>query len=924
MLDKELIRIINSGRCMLLVGSGISCDLGYPSWRQLAEYTVKRLEALGKIRDAASYTSLLDKKSYPELFRQAERDLGDDRAALVEIVKALLVPTSERPGRLYQLLTQWPFAGYLTTNFDSELIAHLSRFPEHFQPLRNRPEDFYHWEDGVTNIVQKLHSDLDHPEELILTSRDYHRLYATDAGSHYRDRLLHIFSTFNVLIVGHSLADPDIKSVLAVAKQFRGPRRPLYMIAADSTAAYEQDLFEQYNIVLIPYSNPDDTHSRLRRLLTTADRFIIPRDRRRESSPVPLPPEEAEAAAAMYIYRRLGGVQATHYLAPLVLSSLHGSSPVEMSTLASLPTLAAILHDRHRDSNALAATVRSLIDEQLVDECPDGTVAISEAGAERVRALRSVREAEFTKAFAQFSHDLTRFHPAASPAQHRALRKLAEDVIVRSFATRASAIANRVFLRQSASPNQLSDVFASVSGSAATIDEAALRDAFIQAMYHFIVEPDATQRKYLASVSQGYFLYHTLGLDPELRGVRQDVFAKTGWLLDSSILLPVLAVGCHNHQYGKELFRMLEAQGALCYTTPNLLKEAWQHFRWGVRFAKENGAGSLEFLRAALVKGRYRQNLFLDGYIGLGAEGRVATFDDYLRLVVPEEVVDFDAFCRSVTRHGIRVVDVSEVEGFKQEDWGDIEEARTKILSAREKRGSYRTPLQVATEAEVWVLLRKWRAGHYRVETAPVERVYFVSHSPLLDRVFELEAMMTWTPEALFKYLSSLPGETLDPDLLQQCMLQEYYYAGVSFVDKERYLRFFGPSIDAAKASYREERAYYVSHVEDTYLGELDDAFGETADLEKPFFVAQLGWMRAREAEKQIARVTERAAAAEQRAGSAEKRVKELESDQEKQVRKQRRLAQELATVRNRRDPKHVRKKRRQAKKRKRKKKRKG
>ena len=200
-----------------------------------------------------------------------------------------------------------------------------------------------------------------------------------------------------------------------------------------------------------------------------------------------------------------------------------------------------------------------------------------------------------------------------------------------------------------------------------------------------------------------------------------------------------------------------------------------------------------------------------------------------------------------------------------------------------------------------------------------MEQVYFVSQSQLLDRVFRPETMTTWTPEALFKYLSSLPGEELDPDLLQQCMLQEYYYAGVSFVDKDRYLRFFGPSIDAAKASYRQEKADYVAHVEDKYLRELDEAFGGTADLEKPFFVAQLGWMRARAAKKEVAQVTERAVAAEVRASGAERRVKELESDQEKQIRKQKQLAQELATMRNRRDPKHVRKRQRQAKKRKRK-----
>ena len=366
---------------------------------------------------------------------------------------------------------------------------------------------------------------------------------------------------------------------------------------------------------------------------------------------------------------------------------------------------------------------------------------------------------------------------------------------------------------------------------------------------------------------------------------------------------------------------MLAKRDALCYTTPNLLQEAWRHFRWGVEFARGHGSSSLEFLRAALVKGGYRQNLFLDGYIGMAAEGRVANFDEYLKLIVPYEELNLDTFCRSVTRHGIGVINVSDVEGFEQEHWGEIEEARTKIVEQRERTGTYRSSLQVRTEAEVWILLTKWRTGQYRVESSPVERVYFVSQSYLLDRVFEVETMTTWTPEALFKYLSSLPGEVLDPDLLQQCMLQEYYYAGISFIDREKYLRFFGPSIDVAKASYRDERAHYVNQVEDGYVSELDETFADTADLEKPFFVAQLGWKRAREAREEMEQVAERAAAAERRASGAEKRVKELEADKERQRRKEKQLAQELATIRNRRDPRHARKRKRQAKKRKRKKK---
>ena len=37
-------------------------------------------------------------------------------------------------------------------------------------------------------------------------------------------------------------------------------------------------------------------------------------------------------------------------------------------------------------------------------------------------------------------------------------------------------------------------------------------------------------------------------------------------------------------------------------------------------------------------------------------------------------------------------------------------------------------------------------------------------------------------------------------------MLQSYFHAGVAFIDRERYLRYFGPAIETAKLSFERER----------------------------------------------------------------------------------------------------------------------
>ena len=915
MLDKRLIRKINSGRCFVLVGSGPSCEVGYPSWHKLAKLTYEKLTEMGCVSDSTSYDKYLAEKKYPELFRQAERDL-EDRNALVNLLKPLLKPTERQQSVLYELISKWPFACYLTTNYDDEIATYLAKLNEHFTVIRNSREDFHSWRDGASHIIQKLHSDLNYPDEMILTSADYHRVYVDDSAQYFRDGLCDVFKMFEVFIIGHSLSDPDIDYVLQLARERRSPQRPIYMAAADFTKAEEQEFLEKYNIVLVGYSNCDRTHSKLRRILKTADRFIAPRRRFRERIGIdPRSEEEIESAIAIFLYRRLQGVQATDYLSPLILSGLYAANAegIVSEHIVSLPVLKKLRNTETNSDETINQNVNDLIEQGFVSAV-DGNLRITSDGRAKVEEYHAIRKMEMEQAYGQFRLDLKKIYGSVEDLELSQCQKLAQEVIADSFANRGLVVANKIFSGHSERPEELSDVFGHVSDKAVEIENLDLRAAFIEAIHQFLVEPNPPQRQYLTSVSQGYFLYHLLGRDPKFCEVRRNIFKKTLWLCDSSVILPLVAAGCNNHDYAVELFQTLADESALLCTTPKLLQEAWEHFQWALNFMKTHGTESLELLRAALVKGSYKQNLFLDGYIRLSADGKVGTFKDYLELILPVEAIDQFSFDRAVIKHGLRVVDISEIDGFVQEDWDDIEKAKAEIQRVREERGIYRSQLQVESEAEVCILSKNLNSGKYSIEGLQnAERVYFVSESRITYQVFKITA---WTPEALYRYLSALPGRQIDPDLLQQCMLHEYYYAGISFIDKDRYEHFFGPSIDAAKASYQKEKSGYVKELEDLYTRDIDDAFEQTPDLEKPFFVAQMGWRRAKAAEQKEKLAT-------QRALEAETKVKQLEAEKGMawKTREKKKQEQASARLRNLQDPKHVRKRLKQAKKRKRKKK---
>jgi hypothetical protein len=397
---------------------------------------------------------------------------------------------------------------------------------------------------------------------------------------------------------------------------------------------------------------------------------------------------------------------------------------------------------------------------------------------------------------------------------------------------------------------------------------------------------------------------------PSVVKVRRGIFEHTIWWCDSSVVLPLLAQGSFNHDYASDLFSRLHKVNALTLTTERLIQEVWEHLDWAVRMVERESTDSPGFMEVALQKGSHKQNLFVDGYIRLAAEGKVGTFEDYLETISPMGLRR-DALVKMLESKGFQIFNVNKMVGYETADWGDIEQLAEEIKNVRSKLLSFRSELQVEAEAEILHMIRNLKNHRYKcpIERMDLERSYFLSQSRVLDQVTP-DHPVSWTPEALYRYLLALSGETMDFDLLQQCMTQEYYSAGVVFVDKPRYQEFFGPTINAAKVRFAEERDRYLEEAAKT-PGEVDSAFEHTPDLEKPFFVQQMGFRMAEFARN-------RAEAAEKRTAEAERELQVLRAEKDSAWKKKQKVRerQEAAEARHSKDPDYLRKRKKQAKRR--------
>jgi len=918
LFDQRLVRKISQGRCFALIGSGPSTEVGYPTWEELAKGVRDELRTAGKLSDEASYEKFLAKRQFAELFSQAERDLGS-RAELVALLRSLLVPKNGSLHSIYDILVNWPFACYLTTNWDDEIDRRLRTIKVFFKTIQNTKEDFAMIRSDSSHLIVKLHSDLSHPDRAVITSADYAKVLGNE-GSYFRSRLRAIFEMFDVLIVGHSLSDPDLRLVLQIAKETASPEHPIFMITAGATKGEEVELLERFNIVALSYDNPDGRHTQLRRVLALIDKFVIPRQKRIDLQTVAYSEEELEAAQAVALYRRLAilagnEIRPVEYLGPLIMQALRDQPDgLEEKELVSRPPLSsAVTTDAIR--GLVPSTLTELAKSGLL-EGVDSRYRLSPTGSENAAQISRQKAVEEEQAYGQFATELRSRYKGLTDKDRSELEGMFKDTLVRVFKQRGISIANAVFAERSLDHDALGDIFRALSGVAAGINEKELALAFIETAQAFLLEPNEPQQRYLASVSQGYFLYHLFGLDPQCAKIRHEVLERTIWWCDSSVLLPLLAVGCASHEYAADLFRRLKRLGAFTLTTGRLLREVVEHLNWIVRLLERESIGSPTVLAAALQKGSYKQNLFLDGYIRLSAESAISKFAEYVKLVMPYGSNE-NAIRKLLEERGIRVVNVTEIEGYQDSDTREIFELSYEIREIRSRTATLRSDLQIEAEAEILALIRKLRAGAYQppVEGMEFERSYFLSQSRILDRIPPAETI-SWTPEALYRYITALPGENVSPDLLQRCMLQEYFGAGIVLIDRARYEKFFGPSINAARTTYREERDKYIEELTQSATKDLDAEFERTPDLEKPFFVQQMGWKVAAQAEERAAAARKEAEAAKQKAEAAAVEIARLTRDQDAKLkrRQEARQRQLAAEERNLRDQKHLRKRERQRK----------
>jgi len=234
-------------RWLPIVGAGFSRNADLPApkrmplWEELGRQLHKELPEY-------IYTNALDIISaYSHSY---------SKVRLIERLYSLLFIDEARPGKVHKAFCQVPFDIVCTTNFDFLLERQYQLISRPCMPILS--EDQLSISLGETHerlsprtALLKIHGDLNHPANLVVTEDDYDGYINSRPllSTHIGDLLI----TRTAFLVGYSLDDSDLRQLWRIVSSRLGVlRRPAYalMVAAEPSVVsrYERRGLKIINI----------------------------------------------------------------------------------------------------------------------------------------------------------------------------------------------------------------------------------------------------------------------------------------------------------------------------------------------------------------------------------------------------------------------------------------------------------------------------------------------------------------------------------------------------------------------------------------------------------------------------------------------------------------------------------------------------
>lgn len=916
MLRRDLIELVNEGDAWAFIGSGVSVDSGYPTWVGVMEGVLRVLddEAANRIRADSRFAEALRKRNYPRAFSRIEAIVGD-RAKIEDLVKVQL---SDRPvGRLVRQLARWPFAGYITTNYDDLIERALESIGETgWLGVGNTEDEVQRISGGVRRVVWHLHGGvkLDGKSRLVLTEEDYDDLYLRD--SWLRQTVGGLLQHRRVVFFGFGFQDEEVVRLIKLVGMMCHPARPAFAfldgVSGSENIARREELLDRYNVDVIPYEVVDSSHEQLCNLADTYAALVLGRDLRFGQPKRDCPSYDPETTALLFYNHMVLSGQAglsKELVAYLVRAQL--LSMVKYRSGITIGQLGEELAERVRlirgedmgassEAQEMVVThLRALVEDGLAVTSGgfalDSRVTITDKGRQLIRA----QSAQAGLIADQFSLSLAQRARALLPDQHESAQRVAgvaEAFLKDCIEKRALGVARawrspRVDFRQY-HMTALLQALPEFAQGVASVEEAR---ALLTLIGDILTEPSDAEATFVGVALQAQFGINLLGYDPKVLELRIGQASRTLFLIDSTTLIPFLARSAAGNQTAAELVSRVGRIGASVAATELLALEVAEHARWALERVGPHATPESEKLLAyATGKAGLRRNLFLDGYLAEVADGRgIRNFGAYLDAVCGSargHTGADEVFAEALNAAGIRCATFEEWEGFSQNLWDERQRVEQEITARRVAYGTFKHERQVRAEAEAVVAIRCIRDGTFRWGGSKLEDAYFVSNTGIIDDLAGIGLPVTMRPHSVLQWIGTLTGCTPEELVcLTNGLLWELCESGADFVDFKRIERVFYALVHAARETLDEERATHKVLIAQRYGEDGDAAFATARDIDVPVVLRSYFAQKAAALEEEVEVERKARQAAEKRAALSDRDVRLLARVKRKQEERARR-----------------------------------
>lgn len=899
-MDSFLIDYLKSGKAWVLVGSGPSIAMGYPSWEKLASLSVKTLKIEMPGKSYRVIDSALEHKDYPTVFEHVKDVLGGP--CLLQILQDAFAPSGS--GEIYKLLARWPIPVYLTTNYDDEIQKHLTELGETYFLYSNSEDHFGYLRSDLKGAIFKLHGDLRSETGLLLTKSQYRDISENQAWKYWRIKMTSVFQMNPMIIIGHSLTDKNVKHVLELAKHGAGVHQPICWIAPDVKDTQKREYLDNYRIRVIPYDNRDGAHKNLLRLIDSINDFIPPRTAVHINSQIQKITESPlgnnAGAPGLFVFNKLmsqGNFEEKRIA--VIIAAIQSVLPV-LSSQNQFSLKTALEYAGWPQDKPLNRELEEVISKAVVDQ----GILEPIQGQFKVGKLAENKSIESKKHFEHLRERfkqslilrLKRGYSALSDSETKQISNDIEMSLSGYFREGGLSLATTLFSSSLKGECKTvpvpSSIIKFITEASAKYDDLLKRQAFCTISVEAFSRAESAERDYLGRMSKGFFDFHLLGVCGDEAIERLKHAKETVWLIDSSAQIPALAIAASTNHMFVNCFLRLKDAGVRLFTTEKLFDETYSHFDFANNAVKHYGPGSPMVIAASTGQAPYRKsNQFLEGFVRWQAAGNPCSWDSYLFKIFGTASPTKEAVKKALGHFGIEVIPFQDWPGFSDlDDLSDREDYTKKIIQIindLHQRIDYKGEIldieferKAKPEAEALIIVLRERKGIYYVlsEKGQSSHSYFISGTSILNAIEEGEKI-TWQPDSFLRFASTL-SPTIDSEAADEAfetLLWNLAQSGLSLLDEKEISAVFGGIIDQASLDILEQREMYAKTIEEKYGEPLESVMQRVKPMYRPLAAIQIAHEMAQVQEDRFNKEKIRADVESKRADTAKKKLEEVE-----------------------------------------------